>query len=166
MCCGILLVVLRTSARCSGPVYWPFPDLRRWSETNRSRISLFSRQAVERCAPQEFASHVRCWWICPRTTGHAFTPRLMNPSCADTRVASDISARCEDAPRCNAQKGDCQVAYRRHRIGLGHEGDVIPLHRLHEALRHAVALWAAHWRRQWFQPQFGSKRPRALGNIT
>lgn len=43
-------------------------------------------------------------WICPRTTGHGFTPRLMIPSCADTRVVSDISARYEDAPRCNARK--------------------------------------------------------------
>ena len=63
-------------------------------------------------------------------------------------------------------ESDGQVAYRRHGIGLGHEGDVIPLHRLHEALRHAIALWAAHRRRQGFQSQFGSKRPRTLGNIT
>jgi hypothetical protein len=36
------------------------------------------------------------------------------------------------------------------------------LHRLHEALRRAIARWAAHRRRQGRQSQFSGKRPRAL----
>jgi hypothetical protein len=43
-------------------------------------------------------------WICPRTTGHSVTPRLMILSCAETRVASDISAHYGDAARYNARR--------------------------------------------------------------
>lgn len=43
-------------------------------------------------------------WICPRTTGHSITPRLMIRSCAETRAASDISAHYEDAAHCNARR--------------------------------------------------------------
>jgi hypothetical protein len=41
-------------------------------------------------------------------------------------------------------EGDGQVAQGRRSIRFGHMADVVTLHRFHEALRYAIALWAAH----------------------
>lgn len=69
-----------------------------------------------------------------------------------------------DAARCNARRRwrDC---VRPRRVGLRHEGHVIALHRLHEALRHAVTLWAAHRRRQWLQADIGGEGAGLLGDV-
>ncbi len=48
---------------------------------------------------------------------------------------------------------DGQIPCCRRRVWLRHDSDVIALHGLHEAFRHAVALWAAHWRGQRLQAE-------------
>ena len=44
-----------------------------------------------------------------------------------------------------------EIARSRGRIRLRHEGDIVTLHRLHEAFRHTVTLRAADRRGQRFQ---------------
>lgn len=48
-------------------------------------------------------------------------------------------------------EGNRQILQRRGHIGLGHEGDIVTLDCLHEALGHAIALGAAHGRGQRFE---------------
>ena len=49
-------------------------------------------------------------------------------------------------------KRDSQIAYRSSAIQFRHHLDIVSLHRLHEALRYAVALWAPHRRRSGSNP--------------
>lgn len=56
-------------------------------------------------------------------------------------------------------KGNCQIAHCRGYVRLGHEGYIIALDRLHEALGHAVALGTAHRRGHRFQAELLSERP-------
>ena len=57
-------------------------------------------------------------------------------------------------------EGQSQVMCGSIGIGLGHEGNIIALHGLDEALGHAVALRAAHGRGQWMQADLGGERTR------
>jgi hypothetical protein len=83
-------------------------------------------------------------------------PMLRCASCVGTRVASDISTRCEGASRCRFECNG-EIARSRRRIGLRHEGNVVTLHRFHEAFRHSVALRAAYGRVQWLQSEDAAK---------
>lgn len=62
-------------------------------------------------------------------------------------------------------EGDGQVAQGRRSIRLGHVADVVTLHGLHEALRHAVALWATHRSGQGQQADLPGKGPGLFGGI-
>lgn len=62
-------------------------------------------------------------------------------------------------------EGNRQIAQRRFSIRFGHVRHVITLDRLHEALRHAVALRAAYRRRYRLQADLSGKQARLLGDI-
>ena len=62
-------------------------------------------------------------------------------------------------------EGNCQVTQRRFSILFGHVRHVIALYRLHEALGHAVTLWAAHWGGHRQQADLSSKQTRLFGGL-
>lgn len=62
-------------------------------------------------------------------------------------------------------EGDGQIVNRRFGVRLGHKGDVVALHGLHEALGHPVALRAADRCSQRPQADCRRKRPGLVGRI-
>lgn len=62
-------------------------------------------------------------------------------------------------------KRDSQIANRCSAIRFWHHLDIVSLHRLHEALRYTVALWASHRSRSGLQPELSCKRAGLMGSI-
>ena len=62
-------------------------------------------------------------------------------------------------------KRDSQIAYRCSAIRFWHHLDIVSLHRLNEAFRYTVALWASHRSRSGLQPDFSCKRTDLMGSI-
>ena len=62
-------------------------------------------------------------------------------------------------------EGNCQVAQRRFPIRFGHVRHVVTLDRLHEALCHAIALWATHRCGHRLQADLSSKQARLFSGI-
>lgn len=60
----------------------------------------------------------------------------------------------------------CQIAHGRRGVRFGHEGDVVALHGLHEALGHTVTLRTAHWSGERRESDTARKRTSLVRNIS